>query len=364
VVDLVEIGAGGGSIAWVDSGGALRVGPRSAGADPGPACYGNGEEPTITDANLVLGRLNPEYFLGGEIRLDPARAHRAIEERCARPLGLDLVTAAHGIVEIANAAMVNALRLVSVQRGYDPRNFVLIAFGGAGPLHANRLAAELAIPTTLVPLGPGITSALGLLVTDLKHDYSTTLIQRADRLDLAQVEAAYARMSAQGQEALAQEGIRPENVALVRLVEMRYVGQGYELSIPLPGGPLGPDEVARLVEQFHREHDRAYGYAAPAEPTELVNLRLTAIGRIAKPQLRRLAARGVDPESARKATRPVYFGEAGSFVDCPIYDRYQLTAGAVVLGPAVVEEFDSTTVIHPGYRGRVDDVGNLLLEGT
>ncbi|HEY8885134.1 MAG TPA: hydantoinase/oxoprolinase family protein, partial [Chloroflexota bacterium] len=260
VVDLVEIGAGGGSIAWVDSGGALRVGPRSAGADPGPACYGNGEEPTITDANLVLGRLNPEYFLGGEIRLDPARAHRAIEERCARPLGLDPVTAAHGIVEIANAAMVNALRLVSVQRGYDPRNFVLIAFGGAGPLHANRLAAELAIPTTLVPLGPGITSALGLLVTDLKHDYSTTLIQRADRLDLAQVEAAYARMSAQGQEALAQEGIRPENVALVRLVEMRYVGQGYELSIPLPGGPLGPDEVARLVEQFHREHDRAYGY--------------------------------------------------------------------------------------------------------
>ena len=199
VIDLVEIGAGGGSIAWVDSGGVLRVGPQSAGADPGPVCYGaGGTEPTITDANLVLGRLNPSFFLGGEIELDVEAARRAIQEKCADPLNLDLVEAAHGIVEIANAAMVNALRLVSVQRGYDPRDFVLTAFGGAGPVHANRLAEEIDAPTTIIPMSPGTTSAMGLLVTDLKHDYSTTLIQHVDQLDTAAVEETYRELEAQG----------------------------------------------------------------------------------------------------------------------------------------------------------------------
>ena len=184
VIDLVEIGAGGGSIAWIDSGGILRVGPRSAGADPGPVCYGQGgTEPTITDANLVLGRISPDYFLGGEMRLDVDAARRAIRERCAQPLGMDVDEVALGIVEIANSAMVGALRRVSVQRGYDPREFVLVAFGGAGPVHANRLAAELEMPTVLVPMSPGTTSAMGLLVTDIKHDYSVALIRRADQID-------------------------------------------------------------------------------------------------------------------------------------------------------------------------------------
>ena len=291
MVDLVEIGAGGGSIAWVDSGGVLRVGPRSAGADPGPVCYGRGgHEPTVTDANLVLGRLNPDYFLGGEMQLDMARAREAIQRRCCDQLGLDVVAVAHGIVEIANAAMVNALRLVSIQRGYDPRDFVLVAFGGAGPVHANRLAAETEIPTTLIPLSPGITSALGLLVTDLTHDYSATLIQRLDRLVPAEVQASYQRMEADGRATLAREGVPAEQMSFVRQADMRYVGQSYELTIALPAGDDRFDAalIERLLARFHQEHDRVYGTSAPGEPVELVNLRLTAIGRIARPRLREL----------------------------------------------------------------------------
>jgi N-methylhydantoinase A len=362
VIDLVEIGAGGGSLAWVDSGGGLRVGPASAGADPGPACYGRGgQEPTITDANLVLGRLDPDFFLGGELRLDLDRARRAIEERCAQPLGLDPVSAAHGIVEIANAAMVNALRLVSVQRGYDPRDFVLVAFGGAGPVHANRLAAAIEIPTTLIPLSPGITSALGLLVTNLKHEYATTLIQRVDQLDLDRVEEIYRSLAAEGQTALTRGGVGVEDNDFLRQADLRYVGQGYELTILLPNRPLGAAEVAELLATFHREHDRAYGYSAPAEPVELVNLRLTAIGKIAPPHLREVDAAGRPVADAQKVSRPVYFAESGGYVDCPIYDRYHLGAGMRVAGPAVVEEFDSTTVIHPGYSATADRFGNLLL---
>ena len=365
VIDLVEIGAGGGSIAWVDSGGVLRVGPQSAGADPGPVCYGKGgTDPTITDANLVLGRLNPDYFLGGEMELDVEAGWRAIKERCADPLGLDVVAAAHGIVEIANAAMVNALRLISVQRGYDPRDFVLMAFGGAGPVHANRLAAETEIPTTVIPMSPGITCAMGLLVTDLKHDYSVTLIRQVDRLDPAEVQEAYQGLEEQGQATLRREGMRPEDMTFLRQVDMRYVGQSYELTVPLPGGRLRATDIARVLDQFHLEHDRAYGYSAPGEPAEFVNLRLTATGKIAKPELRELGQDGRDVASARKTARRVYFSEAGGYVDCPIYDRYGLAAGCVVEGPAVVEEIDSTTVIHPGYQALVDKFGNLLLTSS
>lgn len=363
VIDLVEIGAGGGSIAWVDSGGALRVGPQSAGADPGPVCYGKGGvDPTITDANLVLGRINPKFFLGGEIELDVDKARQAIREKCAAPLGMDVVAAAHGIVEIANAAMVNALRLVSVQRGYDPRDFVLIAFGGAGPLHANRLAAETEIPTTIIPMSPGIFSALGLLVTDLKHDYATTMIQRVEQLDAPAVENAFLRMEQEGRAMLAREGLTEHDMQFARQVEMRYVGQSYELALPLPNHRLDAGDLAALLAQFHREHERAYGFSAPEEPTEFVNLRLTALGRIAKPELHGLENKATDTSAARKTWRQVYFAEAGGYVDCAIYDRYRLGAGATLDGPAVVEEFDSTTVIHPGYCGRVDGYGNLFLE--
>ena len=361
VIDLVEIGAGGGSIAWVDSGGGLRVGPQSAGAEPGPVCYGKGgTEPTITDANLVLGRLNPDYFLGGEMPLDREAARRALAERCGTPLGLDVVEAARGIVEIANAAMVNALRLVSVQRGFDPRDFVLVAFGGAGPVHANSLAAETEIPTTLVPVSPGTFSAMGLLVTDLQHDYSTTLIQSVDALDPGAVEAVFQRMADEGRARLVGEGVRAEDMDFVRQVDMRHVGQSYELAVGVPAGRLGAAEIAGVLERFHAEHDRAYGFSAPGEPAEFVNLRLTATGKIAKPRLREWRQDG-DAAAARKPDRPVYFAESGGFVDCPIYDRYRLGAGAEVAGPAVVEEMDATTVVHPAYAARVDGFGNLVL---
>ena len=363
VIDLVEIGAGGGSIAWIDSGGALRVGPQSAGADPGPVCYGKGgTEPTITDANLVLGRLDPLYFLGGEMKLDVEGARRAIKEKCADPLGMDVIEIAMGIVDIANTAMGNAMRRISVQRGYDPRDFVLVAFGGAGPVHANRLAAELEIPTTIIPMSPGTTTAMGLLVTDLKHDYSVTLIQQVDQLDTKLVEDSYMQLEEQGAAALVREHVSRDDMSFVHQAEIRYVGQSYELTIPLPGRSLGPSELTDILDRFHQEHERAYGFSAPGEPVEFVALRLSAVGNISKPQLRELGNDSRDVASAQKSNRPVYFAEEEGFVDCPIYDRYRLGFGCVVQGPAIVDELDSTTVIHPGHRAEVDRFGNLFLK--
>ena len=351
VVDLVEIGAGGGSIAWVDSGGLLRVGPQSAGADPGPVCYRRGGvEPTVTDANVVLGRLNPAYFLGGEIGLDVEGAKQAIQERCAAPLGLSVTDAANGIVEIANAAMVNALHLISVQRGYDPRDFVLVGFGGAGPVHANALIRDAEMPTLLIPLSPGIFSATGLLATDIKRDAAVTVMRRLDAVEPGEVERLFAELEIVGREELAREGLTGDAVEFVRQVDLRYVGQSYELTIPAGDG---------LLERFHAEHDRTYGFSASAEPAELVSVRLTSVGRIAKPPSRVLEASG---NAGPKEHRPVYFAESGGYVDCPIYDRYALPAGAALAGPAVIEEFDSTTVVHPGFAVGVDEVGNLLIE--
>ena len=362
VIDLVEVGAGGGSIAWIDSGGTLRVGPQSAGADPGPVCYSKGgEEPTVTDANLVLGRLNPAYFLGGEIRLDIDGARRAIEEKCAQPLGMDAVEAAHGIVEIANAAMVNALRLVSVQRGLDPRDFALVAFGGAGPLHANRLAEEIEVPLTVIPISPGATSAIGLLVTDLTHDYATSFIQRSDVADLAAIEDAFRQLEEPGRTALEREGVKPQQMLLRRQLEMRYVGQSFELLIPLPESGQRALKMDDAVSRFHEDHQATYGTSTPDGPVEIVNLRVTAVGRIAKPKLREIGRAGGEVTSAQKATRQVFFSETRGMIECPIYDRYALGAEMVVAGPAVVEEADSTTVIHPGYEALVDRFGNLLL---
>ena len=365
VLDLVEIGAGGGSIAWVDSGGILRVGPQSAGADPGPVCYAKGgEEPTITDANLVLGRLNPSYFLGGEIELEVEAARNAILEKCAKPIGMGVVETAHGIVEIANTAMTNALRLVSVQRGYDPRDFVLVSFGGAGPVHANRLAIEVQIPKTIIPTSPGTTSAMGLLVTDLKHDYSRTLIQRVDQVDTGMVANIYRDLEADGRASLEREGMNPSDISFLHQVDMRYVGQSYELTIPLPGRKLGAAEIEDVHSRFHREHHRAYGYSASAEPVEFVNLRLSAIGKIKKPHLRQIAAADGPLSAAQKVVRSVYFAECKGYVECPIYDRYRLSAGALLEGPTIVEELDATTVIHPGYQALVDEFGNLILTET
>ncbi len=361
VVDLVEIGAGGGSLAWIDPGGALRVGPRSAGADPGPACYGKGNDaPTTTDANLVLGRLNPDYFLGGEQPLHAGLARQAVGRLAAR-LGLGLLETAYGIVEIANTNMAGAVRLVSVQRGFDPREFVLVAFGGAGPLHANALAREVGMGRLLVPPGSGVTSALGLLVGDVRHPFVQAFLRPTEGADLDQLQAIFAAFESRGRDRLASEGISPERIRFVRQLDMRYVGQSHELTVDVPGGPLTPGSLPAINEAFFAAHRKAYGYASAGEPTELVNVRLTAIGEVPRPARRRLDRGGADNHRAIKARREVFFREHGSMVLCDIYDRYRLLAGNRMAGPAVVEEVDSTLVIHPGYTGTVDAHGNILV---
>jgi N-methylhydantoinase A len=345
VIDLVEVGAGGGSIAWIDTGGALRVGPQSAGADPGPACYmAGGELPTITDANVVLGRIDPDYFLGGEMKLDRTAAEKAIQEHCARALGKDVVATAAGIVEIANANMIRALRIVSVERGYDPREYVLIAFGGAGPMHINGIVSDLKVPTVIVPLNPGITSALGLLMTDLRHDYVVTHICRVAQANLDKVNSIYGDFEAQGRSLLADEGVKEEDMLASRFMDMRYVGQSYELTIPVPGKVIDTKDMEKITALFHKEHERAYGHCAPEEPVEIANLKLSASGLIPKP-----------------TKRMVYFSETEGFVECSTYDRYRLTRGNVIKSPAIVEDKDATTVIHPGYQAEVDRYGNLIL---
>ena len=307
VVDLVEIGAGGGSIAWVDSGGLLRVGPQSAGADPGPVCYRRGGvEPTVTDANLVLGRLNPGYFLGGEIALDVEGARRAIEERCARPLGLDVVEAANGIVEIANAAMVNALHLISVQRGYDPRDFVLVAFGGAGPVHANAPRPRREMPTLLVPRSPGIFSATGLLATDLKRDASSTVMRRLDALDSRRGRGrASPCSSGRARPSSRAEGLAGDAIESRRQIDMRYVGQSYELTIEVADAFDAASADGSTSASTPSTTARTAS-APPAEPTECVSLRLTTVGRIAKPPLRPLESGGArrSRRSAARSTSP------------------------------------------------------------
>ncbi len=362
VIDLVEVGAGGGSEAWIDAGGALRVGPQSAGASPGPVCYGQGGAvPTITDANLLLGRLNPAFFLGGEIALAVDASREAIRTQCAEPLGLDPVQAANGIVEIANAHMIGAMRLISIQRGYDPRDFVLVAFGGAGPLHANALARELDIPTVLIPPSPGIASALGMLMTDIKHEFVATRRQIVSGLEPGELEALFADFVAQGAALLAREGVEPSRQRVLRSVDLRYQGQSHELSVPVPSEPLTPPHVRSLQEHFHQAHARAYGYAAPEDAIELVNVRLTALGLSPKPKLQARPRGSGDITGARKGQREMWFSETASFVACPILDRSRLCWGDTVRGPAVIEELDSTTVIHPDYQATVDRYGNLLL---
>jgi len=367
LVDLVEIGAGGGSIAWVDSGGALRVGPQSAGADPGPVYYDlGGTELTITDANLVLGRLDPDYFAGGDMTLNLELASETIRTQCADPLGLLIDEAAHGIVEIANTAMVNALRLVSVQRGHDPRDFMLVGFGGAGPAHAVRLAEQAGITRVLIPLGPGTASALGLLVTDVRMEGSATVIARADETGLSLISNEFEHLQTAGREAHRVATSASGDPIFERAIEMRYWDQSFELSIPAPESSVIDDAwMNELTESFHEAHETAYGFRANDEPVELVNLRLTTIGKIERPEMHKLEITGSDASVASKGKRAVYFSEntgQKGIIETIVYDRAKLPAGAVFSGPAIIEEPDCTTVIHPAWTATVDEYGNLEIE--
>jgi N-methylhydantoinase A len=359
VLDVHTIGAGGGSIAWLDSGGGLRVGPQSAGADPGPVAYGRGGvEPTVTDANLALGRLDPRRFLGGAMQLDAGASLAAITEKIAEPLGLDSLVAAAGIIRIANANMERAVKVSSAERGYNPRDFSLVAFGGAGPVHAAAVAKEVGFPWVLVPETPGVFSALGLLVADIRHDFVRSQVARMDQVDLGVLEHLYAELEALGTAALEEDGIEPGRRTLQRTADLRYVGQAYEVNVPAPGGALDAAANDDVVARFHAEHQRLFAHSATGDPVELVSLRLIAVGSVQAPDPRERPAGGA---ATPKERRPVYFAESGGFVDCPIYERAGLAPGAEFEGPAIVEQMDSTTVVHPGQAASVDAWGNLII---
>ena len=362
VIDLVEVGAGGGSIAWVDPGGALRVGPHSAGADPGPACFATGgSEPTVTDAHMTLGRLDEQHFLGGKMRLESGLARRAVADRIATPLGMNLETAALGILEVANSNMLRALRLVSTVRGYDPRDYVLVAFGGAGPLHASRLAGELAIPTVLVPPSPGVTCALGILVTDMRNDHMRTCIEPTDRPDLGHLRQVIEGLEQRGRDELAVQGFSGNRVRVVRAVDVRYRGQAYELTVPAPAGAIDAAWVEAVDHRFHAQHATTYGHAAPGTAVEIVSLRVAASGLLPRPRMKEAKPAAGPVEAAIARRRPVWFSAAGPERECRIFDRYRLGVGHEFAGPAIVEEMDSTTVVDPGWKVLVDRFGNLVL---
>jgi N-methylhydantoinase A len=356
-IDLSIVGAGGGSIAWLDSGGGLRVGPRSAGADPGPVCYGlGGTEPTVTDANLVTDRLNPDYYLGGEIHLDADAARRAIDDRIGRPLGMTTLEAAWGILQVANATMIRAIKLVSVERGYDPHDFALIAFGGAGPLHATRLAEELEIPVTIVPRFPGNTSALGLVVADMRYDCVATSIQCLDEVDPTMSEATFRDLEAQAQSQLSREGIPADCQHLARSCDMRYFGQAHELNVRIDGELATVEALQRIGRAFHDAHRHSYGHAMEGDPIEVVNYRVSAVGMSPAPVW---VERWNSDGNALKGQRDVFF--ENGHLPCPIYERRLLKPGCHVCGPAVLEQSASTTLLRPGQGGHVDAYGNLII---
>ncbi|ETW97769.1 MAG: hypothetical protein ETSY1_21370 [Candidatus Entotheonella factor] len=363
MTDIHTIGAGGGSIAMATALGSLTVGPQSAGAHPSPACYGQGgTEPTVTDANLLLGRI-PPHLLGGEVPLHTHLARRAIEDRIATPLGMDVYEAAAGIIQIVNNNMVGALRVVSVEKGYDPRHFALVAFGGAGPLHGGQLAELLGTPLVLVPPHPGILSALGLLSTDLHHDAVRTFVQRGPDYDVAGMEALYQTMQADTSAHLTAEGIPAAQQTFTRLADLRYAKQGFEITVEFPAPTVTETAIRQLLDAFHQRHEQLYTYAAPDTPVEIINLRTRALGRMDKLTLPRIGAAPAGTAPTASQTRPVYFSGMG-FVETPVFRRQDLLAGPALDGPAIVDQLDSTTVIYPGHQAHVDAYGNLLMRLT
>ncbi len=356
VIDLAEVSAGGGSIAWVDPGGALKVGPRSAGADPGPAAYGRGgTQPTVTDANVVLGYLDREFLLGGDLRIDLSATEAAIAT-VGEQLGLGLAETASQIIEIVNANMAQALRIVSIERGHDPQEFSLIAFGGAGPVHAAFLAAELLVPEVIVPPAPGAFSALGLVATDLRRDYSRTLYADLAILEPERLTDAVGGMEREGQAMLEAAGVPEQRRDMLRLADVRYRRQAYELTVPIPPGAITRDSIDAVAAAFHDKHEQTYGHANREEAVQLVNLRLTALGRLPGMAL----VQRTDPSAARIRQRDVWFPEIG-FLACPVHWRDGLTPGTKLEGPAIVEAMDSTAVLPPGWAATVDERGYIRM---
>jgi N-methylhydantoinase A len=355
-VDVAEVGAGAGSIAWIDAGGLLRVGPESAGAVPGPACYAlGGTRPTVTDANVVLGFLNPAYLAGGELRLDARRAHDAIARDVAAPLGLSVADAAHGIREVANASMARATRAVTIERGRDPRDYTLIAFGGSGPVHAVDVARALEIRRVLVPISPGVFTAVGMLASDLEHHFVRAHGGALASVDLAAATSALTEMARQARAMLASEGYAAEATRLAFAADLRYEGQGSELTVPLPGETLDDAAMAALTDGFRAEYAKSYGYATE-EPLELVNFRLVATGvRGNRLDFRSLT---VAARPAAAGRRLVVFARGAAPIETPVHPRESVVK---LDGPAIIEAYDSTIVLPPGCAAATDGGGNLLI---
>jgi N-methylhydantoinase A len=358
-IDLIEIGAGGGSIAHARLG-VIAVGPESASSTPGPVCYGRGGvEPTVTDADVVLGYVNPDYFAGGAMRLEGVAGARVIEEKIARPLGLSLEDAAWGIHTIVNTNMELATRIVSIERGRDPRDLTLVAFGGSGPVHGCRLAQALGIPRVILPASAGVTAAIGLLAAEVRFDVARTYVRRLDAVDPEYLTTMYAEMTAQAIEVIRESAVAGD-VTVVRSADARYVGQGYEVAVPVPSGNLDAAALARMRASFDEIYAARYGYASPEEPVEIVTWKLAGIG--GSPRIALAKAVAQSGEGSRKGARRAYFPETRGYADTPVYDRYALAPGTSLTGPAIVEERESTTVIPPGVTATVDDYANLLAE--
>ncbi len=362
MIEIHTVGAGGGSIARVDSGGALVVGPQSAGADPGPACYGRGDQITVTDANLVLGRLLPGQFLGGRMSLDLGRAEELVSD-LAYQMGLSMHDAALGIVRVVNANMERAIRAISLERGYDPRQFTLVPFGGAGPMHCCELAAELGIPRVLVPTRPGILSALGVAIADIVKDYSRTVMLRGDDINRDRLEEEFLGMEGLARDEMEQEELPVDRMNGLRFLDVRYVGQSFELTIDYPAQTRRADDARMrrtIAESFYRAHMQRFGYADRREAVEIVNLRLKMGLELDKPQVALETAGPTDASHAVAGSAEVVF--PGGRQTAPLYDRDKLRSGNQFTGPAIVFQMDTTLVVPPNWNGTVDPLGNLILE--
>ncbi len=364
MMDIFEVGTGGGSIARIGEEGGLHVGPQSAGAEPGPACYGlGGTAPTVTDANIVLGRLGADRFLGGEMTLDSDAAASALQSEIAAPLALDLTAAADGILRIAVTSMSHAVKGVTTERGLDAGDFTLVAYGGAGPLHASAVAGELGIRHVVIPRVPGVFSSFGMLFSDLRYDYVRTWFTRLDDAPFDQIEAVYGELEDQGRAAIAATTVNASEITVARAADMRYVGQEHAVTVDLPMAVFASGDREAIKTYFDDMHELRYGTSAPAERAEIVSLRSTVTGIMAKPPLERVADGGAEPdEAAFTGTRSAYFTEIGAFADTPTYDREALKAGNRIAGPALIEEHASTTVLLPGDAMTVDTFGNLVIE--
>ncbi|MGI9658842.1 MAG: hydantoinase/oxoprolinase family protein [Gaiellaceae bacterium] len=358
-IDIHTIGAGGGSIAWIDDGGHLQVGPRSAGAVPGPACYGKGgADATFTDAALAVGYLDPANFLGGQMSVDMELTHGAIG-RLADQLGLPPDDVASGILRISEAKIVGAVRVISIERGYHPNDFAMLAFGGGGAFVAASVARELGIPRVIVPPGPANFSAFGMLMTDVVHDYSRTHVAPLEGIDTAAVDALFLELVEQGSSALARDGFDAAERQFFPTAEMRYLGQEHAVTVPLPGSSLASSDLGRIVQSFNEAHHRQYGHSMD-DPVEIVTLRLRAVGLLPRPDVPRLQLAG-SAEAALKGARPVYRTDQQSWADYAVYDRDLLPAGASLPGPAIVEERSSTTVLHAADALSVGEYGELVI---